>query len=304
MIKKVLIAPSTFCVYDQAPLELLREKGFEIVDNPYKRRLTRVEVVELLSSGITGIIAGLEPLDRDVLGKVSLKVISRCGSGLSNVDLDAAKELGVQVCYTPNGPTIAVAELTIGALLALLRKISLMDADLHAGKWSKETGRQLQGKTVAIVGFGRIGRKVAQLLKGFEVNLIAVDPQLEGNVEGVEIVDLEVALKCADIISLHCSGEQELLSEKEFSLIKKGAFLLNVARGSLVNEQALIKALDNGKIEGAWLDTFSTEPYKGDLIKYPQVLLTPHVGSYAIEGRKTMEMEAVTNLICAFKEIS
>jgi len=304
MIKKVLIAPSTFCVYDQAPLELLREKGFEIVDNPYKRRLTRVEVVELLSSGITGIIAGLEPLDRDVLGKVSLKVISRCGSGLSNVDLDAAKELGVQVCYTPNGPTIAVAELTIGALLALLRKISLMDADLHAGKWSKDTGRQLQGKTVAIVGFGRIGRKVAQLLKGFEVNLIAVDPQLEGNVEGVEIVDLEVALKCADIISLHCSGEQELLSEKEFSLIKKGAFLLNVARGSLVNEQALIKALDNGKIEGAWLDTFSTEPYKGDLIKYPQVLLTPHVGSYAIEGRKTMEMEAVTNLICAFKEIS
>ena len=177
---KVLIGPSTFGEQDKTPLNCLRENGFEIIGNPYKRKLTEDEVIKLLSKNVAGLIAGLEPLNRKVLSKTGLKVISRCGSGVSNVDLEAAAEMGIKVYSTPQGPTTAVAELTVGVLLNLLRRVSFMDNQLHAGKWAKQTGYQLEGKIVAIIGFGRIGRKVAALLKAFGAKLIAVDPSFTG----------------------------------------------------------------------------------------------------------------------------
>jgi D-3-phosphoglycerate dehydrogenase len=177
-----------------------------------------------------------------------------------------------------------------------------MDKALHEGKWTKKTGVQLEGKTIVIIGFGRIGRRVASLFKPFHVKLIAVDPDLQGKVDGVEVISLNKALSEADIITIHSSGEQQIIGDKEFKLIKDGTFLLNASRGGMVNEESLIRALESGKIAGAWLDTFSTEPYTGPLINYPQVILTPHVGSYALECRRAMEIEAVNNLISAFEE--
>ncbi len=296
-----MIGPSTFGEYDKAPLDLLQDQGFETIANPYKRKFTKEETIALLSDGVAGLIAGLEPLDREVLAKTRLKVISRCGSGMSNVDLAAAKELGIKVFSTPDGPTNAVAELTIGGILFLLRASPFLDKELHEGRWGRKIGHELAGKTIAIVGFGRIGRRVAFLLKNFGVKLIAVDPALTGMVEGVKIVALAEALGEADILSLHTSGDQEIIGEKEFSQMKDGSVFLNAARGGLVNEAALIKALDGKKVAGAWLDTFSVEPYSGPLTKYPQVLLTPHIGSYTRECRKAMDMEAAQNLIKGFK---
>ncbi len=300
---KVLLGPSTFGVQDRAPLIYLAGEGCEIIENPYKRRLTKEELLELLSDKVTGLIAGLEPLSRDVLGKTKLKVISRCGSGMSNVDLEAAKDLGIKVYSTPRAPVDAVAELTLGALLSLLRMIPQMDKDLHQGEWKKRIGVQIKGKTVAIVGFGRIGRRVAELLKGFGANVIAVDPNLQENIEGIEVFPLNKALSQADVITVHSSGAGEIIGKDEFELIKKGTFLLNAARGSSVNEEALARALEEGKIKGAWIDTFNCEPYSGLLRKYPQVILTPHVGSYTAECRKSMEIKAVNNLISGLKEI-
>lgn len=299
---KVLLGPSSFGEFDDEVLNYLKESGYEVILNPYKRKLTKQELFELLNDDIFGLIAGLEPLDREVLMKTKLKVISRCGSGLSNVDQKAAKELGIKVFSTPCGPTVAVAELTIGSMLSLLRFIPQMNQDLHEGGWNKRAGFQLKGKNVVIIGFGHIGQKVALLLKPFEVNIIVVDPYLKKRgCKGFEFLSLNSALRKADIVTIHCSGEEEILGEKQFRLMKKESLILNAARGGVINEAALIKALDNGEISGAWLDTFCKEPYDGCLKEYPQVILTPHVGSYTVEGRKKMEMDAAINLVKAFK---
>lgn len=299
---KVLIGPSSFAALDRTPLDRLRETGCAVIENPFKRKLTKSEMLELLRSGVTGLIAGLEPLDREVLTKSSLQVISRCGSGLSNVDLATAKELGIEVYSTPSAPTTAVAELTLGAMLSLLRMISQMDRELHEGKWSKKIGMQLEGKTVVIIGFGRIGQRVATLLAPFRTRILAVDPFLPEPAEDVPLMSLEDALPQADIITLHCSGETCVLGEKELALLKPGVFLLNAARSGLIDESALLKTLDEGRIRGAWLDTFEQEPYTGPLTKYPQVILTPHVGSYTVECRRQMEAEAVENLITGLEK--
>ena len=301
---KVLLGPSSFGELDADPLNYLKESGYEIILNSYKRKLTKGELFELLKDDVLGLIAGLEPLDREVLEKTKLKVISRCGSGLSNVDQNAAKELGIKVFSTPDGPTLAVAELTIGVMLSLLRFIPQMNQDLHEGKWNKRMGLQLKEKNVVIIGFGRIGQKVASLLQPFEAHIIAVDPYLNNrDFNNVEFLPLDMALRKADIVTIHCSGSEEILGEKQFYLMKKGSFVLNAARGGVINENMLVKALDAGRISGVWLDTFYEEPYKGCLKKYPQVMLTPHVGSYTVEGRKKMEMDTVTNLIKAFNEL-
>lgn len=297
---RVLIGPSSFAEVDAAPKNKLLDAGFEIIDNPFKRKLTQDELLNLLKENVTGIIAGLEPLNKEVLQQSNLKVISRVGSGLSNVDLAAAEELGVKVCSTPFGPTTAVVELTIGVILSLLRGVPQMDRALHQGKWQKMIGGQLQGKTVVIVGFGRIGSMLAKKLSVFHVKIIAVDPNLEEGPEDITLMSLSEALPLADIITFHSSGEECILAEKEFLLIKSGAYLINAARGGLISEGALVKGLESGTIAGAWLDTFSYEPYDGPLTKFDQVVLTPHIGSYTAECRKQMEMEAVDNLISSF----
>lgn len=300
---KVLLGPSTFGAVDPAPLHRLKEAGYEVIDNPYKRTLSKDELMKLLAGGVQGLIAGLEPLDAEVLKKTRLKVISRCGAGMSNVDLEAAKRLNIEVCCTPDAPTQAVAELTLGAMLGLLRMIPRMNQALHNGRWEKQIGRQLDGKTVVIIGFGRIGQKVASLLAPFNVKIIAVDPLTSTSFQSVEYLPLERALPKADVVTIHCDGEKQVLGAKEFALLKDGVFLLNAARGEVIDEQVLIECLDKGKVAGAWIDTFSEEPYHGPLIKYPQVILTPHAGSYTLETRKTMELKAVNNLIEVFQKI-
>jgi len=299
MTGKILIAPSTFGVVDNAPMERLQQAGAHVIRNPFKRKLTKEELYALLP-GVIGLIAGLEPLTRDVLERSQLKVISRCGVGLSNVDLQAAADLGIAVRSTPDAPTTAVAELTVGAMLNLLRMVGWMDRDLHDGAWNKKIGVQLEGKTVAIIGFGRIGAKVASLLAPFNAKIIAVDP-FRTDCGAVPVLPLHEALRQADIVTVHCSGEACILGEKEFTLLKPGAFVLNGARGGVVDEEALMKSLDEGRVAGAWLDSFEKEPYRGPLSKYPQVILTPHVGSYTQECRTRMELEAVDNLLAALR---
>ncbi|MEW5911544.1 MAG: phosphoglycerate dehydrogenase [Thermodesulfobacteriota bacterium] len=298
---KVLLAPSSFGASNPAPLERLSQAGLELIDNPYKRKLTQEELLALLP-GVSGIIAGLEPLNRAVLSRSQLKVISRVGVGLSNVDLEAAAELGIIVRYTPDAPTIAVAELTVGCLLSLLRRVAEMDHALHQCCWNKCVGYQLAGRTVLLVGLGRIGRAVARLLGPFGVRLLGCDPAMKEAPAGIELVSLAQGLPQADVISLHASGTQNLLGPEQMALIKSGAFLLNPSRGELVDEAGLQAALDSGRLAGAWLDVFWREPYDGPLTKYDNVLLTPHVGSYSAECRLDMEMQAADNLLAALAE--
>ena len=298
---KILLGPSTFAAQDHSPIERLAEAGCEIIKNPFGRKLTKQELIELLP-GVEGLIAGLETLGEDVMRKSELKVISRCGAGLSNVDMEAAKALGIRVYNTPFGPTRAVAELTVGCLLSLIRQVPQMDRALHEGRWDKRIGRQLKGMNVLIIGYGRIGQAIAQLLKAFEAEILVCDPGYGKNEIPYPIMNLENSLPLADVIALHASGEKPILGPHEFPLMKRGAFILNGARGKLIDEDALMEALDSGQVAGAWLDTFSNEPYDGSLANYKQVILTPHVGSYSYEGRLQMELDAVDNLILGFHE--
>ena len=283
-------------------MEKLEATGFEIIPNPYKRKLTQDELKELLTD-VKGIIAGLEPLNKEVLTASSLEVISRCGSGISNVDLDTVEKMNIQFFSTPFGPTVSVAELTLCNIIALLRNLPAVNKQMHDGIWEKNTGHLLSGKMVVIIGFGKIGQAVANLLGAFKVNILAVDPYLkEIGYKGSAIVsEINDALPKADIILIHSSGEEPILTRKEFGIIKKGAFLLNASRGPLVDEIALIEALDDKTISGAWLDVFSHEPYSGPLCEYDNVILTPHISSYTAEGRLNMENDAVDNLIEGFR---
>lgn len=294
---KVLIGTSSFAALDKTPFEELTRAGLDVVDNPFKRKLSKNEIITLLNGDIEGLIAGLEPLDREVLEKSNLKVISRCGSGMSNVDIDAAKELGIQVFSTPFGPTNAVAELTVGCLLSLIRHIPQMDRSMHHEKWDKKIGMELSGKKVAIIGFGRIGQLVATLLSVFGTEILAVDPIYPSHTNETSHMTLEKALETADIITLHANSTERIIGSSEFEMMKTGVFILNASRGHLIDEDALMNALDSGKVAGAWIDTFINEPYDGPLCTYPQVMLTPHIGSYTYECRRSMERAAAQNLI-------
>ena len=244
---RVLLGPSTFGASDKAPLEKLAEKGFEIIENPFKRKIKKVELIELLASGINGLIAGLETLDSEVFESSQLQVISRCGSGISNVDLKSAKLFGIKVFSTPFGPTNAVSELTIGCLLSLLREINRMDKAMKGGRWVKCIGKELSGKTVAVIGFGRIGRRVSELLTAFNAKVIAVDPICSDIPENITKVELDDALSIADIITLHCSGEGEIIGKSQIKKMKTGSILLNASRGTIVDEKALLEGLESGK---------------------------------------------------------
>lgn len=302
MALKILIGPSSFAESDRTPLEKLMMAGFTVIDNPYKRKMTKEELRELLKDDVVGILAGLEPLDQEVLSHSHLKCVSRVGAGMTNVDVKTARDLNIAVCNTPDGPTNAVAELTLGALLSLLRWIPQSDQSLHERKWVRKMGGQIEAKTIAIIGFGRIGRRVAELLAPFRAKLIAVDPFIkESESLPCPILPMEEVLPKADIITIHTSGDECLFNDAAFSRMKRGALLLNAARGNIVSESALIKALDEGIVAGAWLDTFEEEPYKGSLCSYQNVILTPHLGSYTAECRSRMEGEAVENLLKALE---
>jgi len=300
-MKKIAVTTSSFAKNDPMPIVMLRKNGFQVVLNEFGRKLSKEETLALCK-GCAGIVAGTESYDKELLTKLAgLKVISRCGVGMENVDLSAARELGIQVFNTPSGPTLAVAELTVALMLDLLRKVSEMDRGIRAGKWNKKMGSLLSGKRIGIIGFGRIGRKVAELLKGFGCEISYTDIAAKDAILGFKNVPMEKLLESSDIISIHISSGDEIINAQRLKLMKKGAFIINMSRGDVIDEDALFQALKNGYLGGAGLDVFRTEPYIGPLKKLENVILTPHIGSYAMESRIGMEIEAVENLLKGLK---
>lgn len=296
---RVAIGTSSFAELDKTPIEILKAAGIEVVPNPYKRRLNEREIISILN-GMHGLIAGLEPLNRKVLeSATSLKVIARVGIGMDNIDLEAAKELNIKVSNTPDGPSRAVAELCMTALLTLIRHFIIFNREMHREIWQKRIGLGLEGIKVLIIGYGRIGRCFANMLRYFNTEIFIVDPKFHQTdlTKGEKLVNLEEGLLNADVVSLHASGTEEIITEKEFSTMKKGIYLLNSARGELINETALINALNKGIVSAAWLDVYAREPYSGPLSRFDQVLLTPHVSTYTRQCRSRMETEAVQNLL-------
>lgn len=300
-MKRILVTTSSFGSNDNELIPWIKSNGFEVILNPYKRKLTEAEVIDLISEyQPIGMIAGVEPLTRKVLERAdNLKIISRAGIGMDSVDLDAAKELKIKVTNTPDAPTIPVAELTVGMILSLLRRIHISDSGVRQKEWVRPMGNLLNGKTVGIVGCGRIGSHVAKLLSGFDCKVLGYDP-VPVDSKLLSIVELDFLLKASDIVTLHMpysSDNHYFINKDKMRIMKKGAFLINAGRGGLVDESALLDVLDSGSLAGAALDSFEQEPYKGPLSECDNVLLTAHIGSYAVEGRIMMERQAVDNLL-------
>ena len=300
---KVIITTSKFAEFDKSPLEILEKNNFEYLLNPFERKLTKAEFIEL-QPGFNCVLAGLETLDDEVFKNSNLDVISRVGTGMNNIDHESAKKHNIAVYNTPLGPTQSVAEITVGALLSLLRNIPQANNDLHNKKWKKSFGNLLYKKNLLFIGFGNIASRINELLKPFDLDISIFDPFINStSLKEIKSFDnLHEALPNADIISINTSSTDELLSYKEFDLMKKGVFILNSSRGEVINEKSFEESLRNEKIAGAWLDVFWEEPYKGNLVNYNNVILTPHIGSYSFEGRTSMETTAVENLINHFNE--
>ena len=296
---KIAISTSSFGSIDTTPLDKMRSKGLQVIQNPYERKLTEKEIINHLE-GVDGLLAGLEPLNKNVFDSCpQLKAIARVGIGMDNVDIVEANKAKIKISNTPDAPTNAVAEMTLSAALCLSRDILSANAAMHKKLWVKSVGNSLKKSNILIIGYGRIGRCVAKVFHKFDSNIFIYDPLIKPTYKekDVTFVELNEGLEVADIITIHAGGKNTILTSTEFTRMKNGVILLNSARGSLISEIALADALDTGRVKSAWLDVFPEEPYKGILTEYNQVLLTPHMSTYSAQCRKDMESAAVHNLL-------
>jgi D-3-phosphoglycerate dehydrogenase len=303
MSKKIFVALSTFAEHGDAPLRLLDNSEFDYGLNPLGRRLIREEIVDM-GKDATGIIAGVESYDASVLKNLpKLKCLSRCGVGIDNIDLVLAQKKNIVIRNTPDVVIRPVVELTIAMILDLMRKLSLHTGRLLRKEWKKSAGNLLAGKTVGILGLGRIGRSVSETLLKLDAKVIGTDIHPDTTWAekcGVRIVSLEKLLAESDILSLHLSVISKapfILGRKEISLMKEGAWVVNVSRGNLVDDNALFDALTSGKLGGAAMDVFPEEPYTGPLCDLDNMVMTPHVATLTKESRVQMEIDAVQNLL-------
>jgi D-3-phosphoglycerate dehydrogenase len=300
----VLITTVPFCDKSRVSIEQLEAAGINYLINPIGRKLKEDELAEMLSD-FDVLIAGTEPITDKVMGRAkSLKLISRVGIGLDSVDLLAAERRGIQVSYTPDAPAPAVAELTIGLILSLLRSVHLVNAQMHRGVWQRHFGRRLSEVTVGIIGAGRIGGGVLHHLAGFgKPRILVNDTEIKSGATAglaVEWVDKEEIYREADVISLHVplTGQTKNMIRREQLLqMKKDAIIINTARGGIVNEQDLAEVLQSGHLSGAAIDVFNQEPYNGELAQIERCLLTSHMGSMSIDCRTRMEIEATEEAI-------
>jgi len=296
----ILITTSSYSI-EEFPAEC------SVAFNPYKRKLTEQELIELFDAhDPVGMIAGVEPITARALEHAPrLKAIARCGVGVDSIDADALRVRGIDLSVTPEAPAMSVSELTLTLMLMVLKRAGSLDRGMRQGQWKGAAGQLLSGKSVGIIGCGRIGSRVAQLVEAFGARPLGYDANISSHPR-CEMLPLDELLVRSDIITIHVPlmpDTRHMIGAREFERMRPGAYLLNLARGPLVDEEALYAALTSGKLAGAGLDCFETEPYAGKLLELDNVCLSPHMGASALEARAMMENEALNNLINALSRL-
>jgi D-3-phosphoglycerate dehydrogenase len=303
-MSKALITTVPFGDKNRLPIELLEAAGVEYLINPLGRKLKEDELAEMVSD-FDVLIAGTEPITEKVMSCANrLKLISRVGIGLDGVDLLAAEKRGIQVSYTPDAPAPAVAELTIGLMLSLLRSVHVANAQMHRGEWHRHFGRRIPEVTIGIIGTGRIGGRVLRRLAGFGsprilVNDIQPNPKVAPELK-LEWVGKDEIYRHADIISLHVPltvHTKNMIRREHLLQMKPDAMIINISRGGIVNERDLAQVLRDGHLSGAAIDVFEQEPYVGELADIDNCLLTSHMGSMSVDCRTRMEIEATEEAV-------
>jgi len=306
---RVLVTPTTFGLYDKRLCQELEATVGKVIYNKRGRPLASSELQELLP-GCDGFIAGLDRVDSTALESADrLKVIARYGVGVDNVDLETAARKKITVTNTPHANAVSVAELTIALLLSLARSIPEAAASVRDGEWPRLHGRVLEGKVIGLIGFGSVGKAVARRLQPWQLTLLGCDPfgdKVVAQSLDVWLVEMEELIREADFVSLHAPllGETRRMVNADFlSRMKRGACLINTARGELVDEDALLVALDSGQLGGAALDVYEHEPPAADsqLRRHPRVIATPHCGAHTDGAADGMGRQSLQDCIAVLR---
>jgi len=303
-MSKVLITTVPFGDKNRLPLELLESAGIEYLINPLGRKLKEDELAGMVGD-FDVLVAGTEPITARVMEYArNLKLISRVGIGLDSVDLLEAERRGIQVSYTPDAPAPAVAELTIGLMLSLLRNVHTANLQMHKGEWCRHFGRRIPEVTIGIIGTGRIGGRVLRRLSAFGsprvlVNDLYPDQKVTTELK-LEWVGKETIYREADLISLHVpltAHTKNMVRKEHLLMMKPDALVINTSRGGIINELDLAEVLLGGHLGGAAIDVFEHEPYSGKLAGIDRCLLTCHMGSMSVDCRTRMEIEATEEAV-------
>ena len=295
---------------DAEGVERLRQEDF-VVD--VKSSIEPAELERVVAGYDALVVRSRTKVTKQVLEKGRrLKVVGRVGAGVDNIDSEAAEKLGIAVLNTPEAPSDSVAELTVGLMLAIARRIPLADRSMKDGKWSKKEleGTLLNGKTLGLIGLGHIGAKVAQVAKAFGMKILVfkrTPPSRETlDLLGAEFVSLGELLRRSDVVSIHVPLTDQtvgMIREKELNAMKEGTVLVNTSRGGIVDEDALLKALKSGRLGGAGLDVYCTEPCGNlELVGLPNVVCTPHIGAQTGEAQKAASVLLSEKLVQFFRE--
>jgi len=306
-MKKVLITTIPFGDPQPKPLQMLKNAGIEYTINPFNRKINEDDLKKIISE-YDGLIAGTEIISKEVidLGK-KLKIIARVGVGTDGVDLNYAKDKNIEVTYTPDAPGPAIAELTVGFMYSLLRSTHSSNIQIREGKWNRSIGRSFSDMTIGVIGAGRVGSKVIDLIDKIGCkNLIVSDVYHNENLReqyGFVWATKQEIFKQADIITFHVpltADANGMIKKEQLLSMKADVLIINTARGGIIDENDLYDVMQTGHIGGVAIDVFEQEPYSGPLINIDRCLLTPHIGSASRECRAKMELESVQEIIRFF----
>ena len=292
--------------FDKEGVERLKSAGkFEVI---YKEGHSREEMLSVIDQAEALIIRSATKADKEVIEKASkLKLIIRAGVGVDNIDIPEASRRGIIVMNAPGGNSVSTAEQAISLLTSMARNIPQANQSMHEGKWEKKKfkGTELTGKTLGVVGLGRIGKEVVKRAKGLRMNVLGFDPYIPAEALShleIDIVAKEEIIKQSDFITVHTpltDTTRDFVSKDNLKDLKKGVRLINCARGGIYNEEAVLEGLKSGQIAGAALDVFTEEPLPADfpLIGMDNVVLTPHLGASTGEAEFAVAMESIDELI-------
>jgi D-3-phosphoglycerate dehydrogenase len=306
----ILITAPSFALHDPEPLELLEAEGFSLIRNQTGKAYSKSEMISIVSD-VEGIILGVDTVDADVINAApKLKAISRYGVGMNNIDVEYAKTRGINVLNAAGANADAVADAAMTLMLAAAKKLLFLDAAVRQSDFSEVETFEMNGKTLGLIGLGNIGAKVARRAKGFDMTVLAYDvtqnAELAAGCGAVYMETLEALLETSDFVSLHLPilpDTYHIIGEREIARMKPGAVLINTARGGLIDEDALAAALLSGKLLGAGLDVFETEPLplNSPLNGLINVVMTPHASADTYESTGKVSRAAALNLISALK---
>jgi D-3-phosphoglycerate dehydrogenase len=306
---RVLVTSTSYGMNDPKLRTDLADAVGDVIYNPTDHPLVARELAGMVR-GVDGLIAGLDEINHEVIEAADcLRVIARYGVGLDRVDLEAARRKGIVVTNTPGANATSVAELSVGLMIALVRHIPEANQRTKAGEWPRLKGTTLSGKTVGLIGLGAIGRRVAHMLSGFNCRVIGYDPAVgrdEAKALGVEWLERDQVVQQADFLSLHLPvvpATENMLNRDVIGRMKQGAYLINTARSELIDEDALLEALQSDKLAGAALDTFRHEPPGADhpILQLKQVIATPHTGAHTDDATNAMGRMALSDCLAVLR---